>query len=87
MQAGPVLKALVAAAVTLAVAAGAAEAQPSKNRHEDPRAERNKAIKAARERYETEKKYDEMMKMTRPTGPTPKTDPWSGVRSGGDATR
>jgi hypothetical protein len=78
---GTVMKALVAAATALAMASGWAEAQPSKNRHEDPRAERNKQIKAARDRYETEQKYNEMMKMTRPTGPAPKTDPWSGVRS------
>jgi hypothetical protein len=81
MQIGAVKKALMAAAVTLAVAAGVAEAQPSKSRREDPRAERAKEIKAARERYETEKQYNEMMKRTKPTGPAPKSDPWSGVRA------
>jgi len=87
MQTGPTLRALLAASVTLAVVAGAADAQPSKNRHEDPRAERTKEMKAARERYEVEKEYNEMIKRTKPTGPAPKADPWSGVRSGGDTMR
>lgn len=87
MQFGPVMKALVVGTVTLAVAAGAANAQASKSRRDDPRAERAKEISAARERYETEKKYNEMMKMTRPTGPAPKTDPWSKVRSGTEAPK
>lgn len=81
MHVGAVMRALVAAAVLLAVAASAAEAQPSKNRRDDPRAERAKAIKAARERYEIEKEYDAAIKRTRPTGPATKADPWSGVRA------
>ncbi len=76
-----VIKAIVTAAISVAMAMGVAGAQPSKNRRDDPRTERAKEIKAARERYETEKQYDEMMKRTKPTGPAPKSDPWSGVRS------
>jgi hypothetical protein len=76
--------------VTFALAtllAGVAHAQPSKNRHQDPRADMKADMKAARERAEIEKEYNDMMKRTRSTGPAPKTDPWSSVRSSGDTKR
>jgi hypothetical protein len=83
------MKVVVAAFVTIAVLAGPALAQPSKYRKEDPRAEMKREFKAARDRAEIEKEYNETMKRTRSTGPAPKSDPWSGVRSNsnGDAKR
>ena len=74
------MKTFVAAAVTIAMLAGSANAQMGKMDSKDPlqlQYEREK-----RDQEDIEKDYNAAMKRSRSQAPaqSPKTDPWAGVR-------
>ena len=80
------MKIFVATVVIATMLAGPACAQMGKGNpsaDKDPR--REQAAKAEKEQAAIEKEYNEMMARTRPTGPPPKSDPWSRIRPGDSA--
>jgi len=75
------MKLFVATVVIATMLAGPACAQMGKGNpsaDKDPR--REQAAKAEKEQAAIEKEYNATMERTRPTGPPPKSDPWSRIR-------
>jgi hypothetical protein len=81
------MKLFVATVVIATMLAGPACAQMGKGNpsaEKDPR--REQAAKAEKEQAAIEKEYNATMDRTRPTGPAPKSDPWSRIRPADSAT-